>query len=74
MTNQQIAAAIDRLESLKIQVDGKIDKREDYYLDRSEQWKKSDKAWDYSDRTDLLGEASTNIEKAVENLREYLGL
>lgn len=63
----------NRLESLMKQVDEKVDSREDYYDERSEDWQESDKGYEYQEATDLLERFRDELDMALDTIKEFNG-
>ena len=60
------------IDSQRRKVDEMIDKREQYYEDRSDKWKESEKGEYYFDKTNELQEVSDNLEMTIGSLDIFI--
>ena len=72
MSNKTITMILDDIQNRIPLIEEIIDKRMDYYNNRSEKWQESDKSYDHQDKTDLLEHAKEDLESAITYLEEFI--
>ena len=62
---------LKKLDKLEAVLNAEIFKREEYYGNRSSEWKESEKGINYFEKTDLLREALVDIENAKNSIEQF---
>lgn len=63
-----------KLEAIKAAIEEKIEKRQEVFDDRSDDWKESEKGDDYEFKTAELQEVSFSLDTAIDELDTYLDI
>jgi hypothetical protein len=63
---------LKQLEAMQEAMENEINKRHEFFDDKSEKWQDSEKGQDYSNKTDALETAESSITEAIECLKDFL--
>ncbi|MFZ4413622.1 MAG: hypothetical protein ACOYOV_11100 [Bacteroidales bacterium] len=61
---------LKKMESLQVELEVLVDKREEYYGTRSEKWCDSEKGEEYQEKTDRLSEMKDEVSDWMSELGE----
>lgn len=68
----KIQAAIDSLNDYKTTIEQKIEKRENYFDERSDKWQESEKGDEYYEKTEEWNDYLQEIESKIEDLENVI--
>lgn len=65
---------LSQLEAIKEKLELKLEQREEYFVDRSDKWRESEKGDLYQDKTDELQNVIDSIDESIMELQTFLNV
>lgn len=65
---QKISALCEKMRERLLKLEEIIEKREDYFNDKSEKWQESEVGCNYSEETELLQDNLLELENEIESI------
>lgn len=72
MKQSEIHSIIDTIEIKKVKLEKFIEERNNYYDERSDKWRESEKGDDYNEKTYEIENATNYLDDAIECLSELI--